>query len=35
MKRQQSQSVIARNQALLEQIKELKIDHPLWGYRRI
>jgi len=35
MKRQQSQSVIARNQALLEQIKELKIDHPLRGYRRI
>lgn len=35
MKRQKSQSVIARNQALLEQIKELKIDHPLWGYRRI
>jgi putative transposase len=35
MKRQKSQSVMARNQALLEQIKELKTDHPLWGYRRI
>ncbi len=35
MKRQKSQSVIARNQALLGQIKELKIDHPLRGYRRI
>ncbi len=35
MKRQKSQSVMDRNQALLEQIKALKTDHPLWGYRRV
>ena len=35
MKRKQSQSVIDRNKELLEQIKCIKIDHPLWGYRRI
>jgi hypothetical protein len=27
--------VIERNQILLNQIKEIKTDHPLWGYRRI
>lgn len=35
MKRQKSKSVIQRNSALLEQIKEIKTDHPLWGYRRV
>lgn len=35
MKRAKSNAVIARNQQLLEQIKAIKIDHPLWGYRRI
>ncbi len=35
MKRAKSQAVIQRNLALLEQIKEIKTDHPLWGYRRI
>jgi putative transposase len=35
MKRQKSKSVIQRNLALLEQIKEIKTDHPLWGYRRV
>ncbi len=35
MTRTKSQSVIERNQALLGQIKEIKTDHPLWGYRRI
>jgi transposase InsO family protein len=35
MKRAKSQSVIQRNRLLLEQIKEIKTDHPLWGYRRI
>ena len=35
MKRTKSKSVIERNQILLNQIKEIKIDHPLWGYRRI
>lgn len=35
MRRSKSRSVIERNQALLAQIKEIKTDHPLWGYRRI
>lgn len=35
MKRRKSLSVIRRNQSLLSRIKEIKIDHPLWGYRRI
>ena len=35
MKRTQSLAVAKRNQILLEQIKEIKTDHPLWGYRRI
>lgn len=35
MKRAKSKAVIQRNQALLEQIKAIKTDHPLWGYRRI
>lgn len=35
MKRAKSLSVMQRNQELLGQIKAIKIDHPLWGYRRI
>lgn len=35
MKRAKSQAVIERNRILLEQIKAIKTDHPLWGYRRI
>jgi transposase InsO family protein len=35
MKRAKSQSVIERNELLLSQIKAIKVDHPLWGYRRI
>lgn len=35
MKRSKSRSVIERNQSLLTQIKDIKTDHPLWGYRRI
>ena len=35
MKRTKSKSVIERNQVLVHQIKEIKTDHPLWGYRRI
>jgi len=35
MKRRQSEAVKQRNLALLEQIKEIKADHPLWGYRRV
>ena len=35
MKRKKSLSVIKRNQLLLNQIKDIKTDHPLWRYRRI
>lgn len=35
MKRAKSHSVIERNQALLIHIKDIKTDHPLWGYRRV
>ena len=35
MKRQKSKLIEQRNQVLLEQIKQLKSDHPFWGYRRI
>jgi len=35
MKRKKSKSVIRRNQTLLTQIKQIKTDHPLWGYRRV
>jgi transposase InsO family protein len=35
MKRRESASVNERNSALVERIKELKSDHPYWGYRRI
>ncbi len=35
MKRAKSKAFIQLNQQLLEQIKVIKIDHPLWGYRPI
>lgn len=35
MKRAKSLSVLRRNESLLVHIKEIKADHPLWGYRRI
>jgi transposase InsO family protein len=35
MKRKQAQAVIDRNKELLTQVKAIKTDHPLWGYRRI
>jgi len=35
MKRAKSQSVIDRNKCLMAEIKSIKTDHPLWGYRRI
>ncbi len=35
MKRQRSQSTQQRDQELLTMIQPIKIDHPLWGYRRI
>ncbi len=35
MTRSKSSSVAERNADLLERIKELKADHPFWGYRRV
>lgn len=35
MKRAKSLSVMQRNQPILKEIKEVKSDHPLWGYRRV
>jgi len=35
MKRRRSEAVNQRNLLLLEQIKEIKTDHPLWGHRRV
>lgn len=35
MKRKTSKSVISRNEPILEKIRELKSEHPFWGYRRI
>ena len=35
MKRRKSRRVAERNQDILERIKELKKEHPLWGYRRV
>ena len=32
--RRQSQSVIFRNEPLVERIRQIKSDHPFWGYRR-
>jgi putative transposase len=34
MKRRQSSSVAERNSLIVERIKEIKADHPYWGYRR-
>lgn len=35
MKRRPSLSVSSRNQSVLNEIKQIKSDHPLWGYRRV
>lgn len=35
MKRNRSQSRIALDLPLIHRIKEIKLDHPLWGYRRV
>lgn len=35
MNRKKSLSIIQRNQYTLNQIKEIKTNHPFWGYRRI
>jgi putative transposase len=35
MKRRASKSVEERNSAVVARIRELKADHPFWGYRRI
>jgi hypothetical protein len=34
MKRKKSLSVTERNESILASLKDLKVDHPLWGYRR-
>jgi len=34
MKRKKSLSVIERNQSILADLKDLKAEHPFWGYRR-
>ncbi|MFI5323548.1 MAG: IS3 family transposase [Thermodesulfobacteriota bacterium] len=33
--RNQSDSIALRNEYLLEIIKDIKAEHPFWGYRRI
>ena len=33
--RNESDSVAPRNEYLLERIKEIKAEHPFWGYRRV
>ncbi len=33
--RNQSDSVALRNEYLLKRIKDIKGDHPFWGYRRV
>jgi len=33
--RKQSYSVVLRNEYLLERIKDIKAEHPFWGYRRV
>ena len=33
--RNQSESVAPRNEYILERIKEIKADHPFWGYLRV
>jgi len=33
VKRRGSESVAARNEAVVERLRELKADHPFWGYR--
>jgi putative transposase len=35
MSRQKSPAVVQRNEALVQRIRELKAEHPFWGYRRI
>jgi putative transposase len=35
MSRQPSPVVAQRNAALVQRIRELKAEHPFWGYRRV
>ena len=35
MTRTPSPKIIERNKSILERIKNLKVEHPFWGYRRI
>lgn len=34
MRRRTSEAVIERNQPILERIRQIKAEHPFWGYRR-
>ena len=33
--RKKSESVMIRNQGVIEKIRQIKSEHPYWGYRRI
>jgi len=33
--RKPSKSVALRNISLLQRIREIKVEHPFWGYRRV
>jgi len=35
VKRAKSQKVMKRNAGIVSQIKEIKSEHPLWGFRRV
>ena len=34
MRRKESAAVMERNSAVVERIRQVKADHPFWGYRR-
>jgi len=34
MKRKESELIAERNSPLVQRIKEIKVEHPFWGYRR-
>ena len=35
MKRRESETVRERNSPVVTRIREVKVDHPFWGYRRV
>lgn len=35
MKRQSSKAVAQRNEPIVERIREIKSEHPFWGYRKV